>query len=215
MIYALGTSGTNLFAGTLHGTLRSTDNGTTWTTLNTGAPSSSFAFEVSGTSLFAGTLAGVYRSTDNGDTWTAVNSGLPSNAVIRCFALSETNLFVGILGAGVYRSTDNGNTWTAVNSGLPPKDEFVEAFAVSGANLFAGTDFSGVFRSPDNGATWSAVNVGLPTQPNVHVLAVNGTSLFAGVGGAVAAFFAPMTTAPLGPRPTLACHRTRRSLSLQ
>jgi hypothetical protein len=50
-------SGTNLFAGTSKGIFRSTNNGTSWTPINTGLPSNTFveSLAVAGQNLYAGT----------------------------------------------------------------------------------------------------------------------------------------------------------------
>ena len=69
-VNALIAKGTILFAGTAAGDVyRSTDNGASWTAVNTGLTNLSVhALGVSGTSLFAGTGGGgAFRSTDNAE----------------------------------------------------------------------------------------------------------------------------------------------------
>lgn len=56
---------------------------------------------------------------------------------IRCFAVSDINLFAGanVLGEGVFLSTNNGTSWTAVDSGLinlETEIPAVNALAISG-----------------------------------------------------------------------------------
>jgi hypothetical protein len=148
-VRALAVSGTNLFAGTDYvGVFLSTDNGTSWTEVNTGLTNTYVrAFAVSGTNLFAGTDGGgVFLSTNNGTSWTAVNTGL-TNTTVWSLAVSGTNLFAGTYG-GVFLSANNGTSWTAVNIGLKNTD--VRALAVSATNLFAGTYSGGVWRRPLN-----------------------------------------------------------------
>ena len=155
-IRAFAVSGTNLFAGTAGGGIfLSTNNGTSWTQVNTGLTNTSVrAIAVSGTSLFAGTRGGgVFLSTDNGTSWTQVNTGLTS-ADVRFLAISGTNLFAGTRGGffagtpdgGVFLSTNNGTSWTQVNTGLTNTN--VQSLAISGTNLFAGTRGDGVWRRP-------------------------------------------------------------------
>jgi len=83
---AINSSG-HIFAGTAgginalrvlgDGVFRSTDNGDSWTQVNTGLTNESvgcLAINSSG-HIFAGTYGGgIFRSTDNGGTWTAVNN---------------------------------------------------------------------------------------------------------------------------------------------
>ncbi len=196
-IRCFAVSGTNLFAGTSGGVILSTNNGTSWTAVNTGLTRADVrALAVSGTNVFAGTGNqsygpvsdghGVFRSTDNGTSWTAVNEGLPKDTYdttrylsIQCFASSGTSLFAGTWD-GVFLSTDNGTSWTAVNTGLTNTQVF--SLAVSGTKLFAGTQ-DGVFLSTNNGTSWIRLFIsGLP-HSSFWSLAISGTNLFAGTDG--------------------------------
>jgi len=99
-------SGSNLFAGTWGGgVFLSTNNGTSWTAVNTGLTDRDvFALAVSGSNLFAGTWGdGVFLSTHNGTSWTAVNTGL-TNRDVSALAVSGSNLFAGTdYGGAVWR----------------------------------------------------------------------------------------------------------------
>lgn len=204
-VNCLTVCGTNLFAGTYGGggIFLSTNNGTSWTPVNTGLSSASlpyalgntsvYSFAVSGTSVFAGTNGGdgVHCSTNNGANWIGTNTGL-SNTVVMALAVSPngaggTNLFAGTYLGGVFLSTDNGNSWKAVNNGLT--NTVVASLAVNdngtgGSDLFAGTLGGGVFLSTDYGSHWSAVNVGV-TSNNVNCLAASGTKIYAGTDSGV------------------------------
>jgi hypothetical protein len=179
-IQAFAASGTNLFAGTNCGLFLTTNNGTSWTAVNTGLTGACvFSLAVSGTNLFAGNAgSGVFLSTNNGTSWTAVNTGL-TNKSVGPLAISGTNLFAGTFGGGVFLSNNSGISWTAVNTGLT--NTYVFALAVSGTNVFAVT-YGGVFLSTNSGTSWTAVNTGL-TGTGVLALAVSGTDVFAGTGG--------------------------------
>jgi phosphodiesterase/alkaline phosphatase D-like protein len=194
--------GMNLFAGTCTGgVFVSTNNGTSWTALNSGLPTgssnqslvTSFAFiptETGDTNIFAGTWEGVYLSTNNGSSWTSVSSGL-TNSHVQSFALlpngsGGTNIFAGTWG-GLFLSTNNGSSWKAVNTVLT--NTFVSSLLVNGTNLFAGTDTNGVFLSTDSGTNWTAVGSGLPMSLENSTLVssliacpngIGGTNLFAG-----------------------------------
>lgn len=178
-VSSFAVSGTNLFAGTNWGVFLSTNNGTSWTAVNTGLPYTYNvyvfnALAVSGTNIFAGTYQrGVFLSTNNGTNW--LNVGL-ENTYVLALAVSGTNLFSGTFGDGVFLSTNNGTNWTAASNGLT--DTRVFALAISGTNLFAGTS-SGVYLSTDNGTSWTAASTGL-TNTYVNALQVSGTNLFAG-----------------------------------
>jgi len=175
-IRCLATSGTNLLAGTWGGVFLSTNNGASWTQLNTGLLDTNVtALAVSGTNLFAGSsthysggVGGVFLSTNNGTSWTQASTGL-TNTDAHALAVSGTNLFVGT-GGGVFLSTNNGTSWTEVNAGL--LDTNVTALAISGANLFAGTYGHGVWRRPLSEMITS-VDPGVRMVPDEFALSQN------------------------------------------
>lgn len=124
---------------------RSTDNGLTWTTVDSGLSSLavySLAVRSDG-DILAGAADGIYRSTDNGEYW----SKLDTMSDVRSIVInSKGNIFAGTDGGGAYRSTDGGGTWIAVNSGLVNANVYSLAFDSIGI-IYAGTYGGGVFRS--------------------------------------------------------------------
>lgn len=203
-----GTGGTNLpagqaslFAGTEGGLFLSTDNGTSWTAVDSGLTNLDVRALITspngagGTNLFAASdepgyygyiSSGVYISTNGGESWTStgMDSILTVSFAVTPDGTGGTNLFAGTA-HGVYLSTNDGISWSLASEGLPksPNDslvfESVSYFAVSGRNLFANTVYDGVFLSTNNGTSWTAVNTGL-TSTYVFSLAVSGTNVFAG-----------------------------------
>lgn len=166
---------------TARGVFRSTNNGTAWTSVNSGLTYTDVSsFAVSGSNLFAGTFSGgVFRSTDNGTSWVPASTGI-TDLNIRSLAVSGATLFAGTQTNGVFRSNDNGASWMAVNNGLA--GGAVLSMGVSGSNIFAGPYGSGLYLSTDNGASWTQVNSGL-TNVYVHALAVIGSNVFATTAG--------------------------------
>jgi len=182
-VRTINVSGTNLFVGTSgNGIYRSTNDGTSWTPVNTGLTNLNvLAFTVAGTNLFAGTEgSGVFRSTNNGTNWSATSA--LTDPYVYALANSGTNLFAGADGGGVYLSTNNGTSWTQVNSGLT--NARIRALTISGTNLFAGTFGSGVFLSTNNGTNWTPASSGL-TNTYVNAITVSGTNLFASTEGGI------------------------------
>ena len=102
-------SDSTIFAGTYDGVYRSTDNGTSWTEVNSGLPDTPFvlSFAVSGSTVFTGIAGngggGVFRITNNGTSWTEVNSGLPDTTYVQSLAVSDGMIFAGISRSGVWR----------------------------------------------------------------------------------------------------------------
>ena len=76
--WQLLSSGKNLFVGNSSGVFRSTDDGGSWMTMNTGLTDRHITtLTISGGDLYAGTQeAWVFRSTNYGASWNAAESGL-------------------------------------------------------------------------------------------------------------------------------------------
>jgi hypothetical protein len=149
-VRALAIQGTNIFAGTQgEGVFLSTNNGSSWDTVNTGLPSHQiYALAVRGTNIYAGTYGfGVFLSTNNGASWTALDTGVTGPKVISCLTVSGSNIFAGTVEGGVFASKDSGNTWASVNLGFPMLPYNVWSIATDGTNVYAGTDGMGVWSS--------------------------------------------------------------------
>ena len=105
MSSALAVSGTNLFAGTDGGVFLSTNNGTSWTAVNTGLTNTVclVLLPSRGTNLFAGTDGGgVFLSTNNGTSWTAVNTGLTNTYVMCSCRLAARISLPGLMAAASF-----------------------------------------------------------------------------------------------------------------
>ncbi len=181
-------NGTTVLAGTSStGVWSTTDNGTTWTQINTGLTFLDVkALAANGTTLYAGTNGGgIFRSTDSGATWTAFNTGL-TNPLVYALVANGTDVYAGTYGSGIFRL--NGTTWTAVNTGISSSAR-VYSLMINGSDLWAGGELiinnsHHIFRSSDKGATWTATG-GTDTSKSaspsefVYSFAVNGTTLLA------------------------------------
>ena len=161
------------------GIFRSSNNGSSWTQINSGLDSYNIeALAVLNSEIFAGASDGIiYSSKNNGLKWDKVDT-LPAS--ICTLSTIGGNIFAGTYGRGVYLSTDNGVSWNSINNGL--KNSKINAVAVKDSVIFAGTMAAGIFRSTDNGNNWSQVNEGL-TSLDVVGLTVSDSNLFAGVTG--------------------------------
>jgi photosystem II stability/assembly factor-like uncharacterized protein len=148
------------------GVHRSTDDGLTWTPVNTGLDHRSpvaMTATPSGTTI-VGTYQAAYRSTNNGDSWT---SCFPDAAVISLAADTEGRLFAGTsapgtywIGTGLWVSLDQGLSWQQVGESFGDIP-LVSLVTNSLGHIYAATDSAGVFMSSDHGTTWLEVNSGL------------------------------------------------------
>ena len=172
--------GTNLFAATNAGVLRSTDDGVNWNGENTGLTTlTARNFTTSGTDIFVVTLSGgIYRSA-NGPSW---NWSLLQSGSFHCLLTAGSTILAGSIGGGIYISNNNGNTWAQSNTGLGNLN--VWALYGTGSAIYAGTT-GGVFKSTDNGVTWAAANSGISSL-DIRGFISAGSTLFAGsIGGGI------------------------------
>jgi hypothetical protein len=174
MVSAFAVIGTNVFAGTVGGTYRSTDSGVSWTRVDSIPGADCFA--VSRTYLFAAGGARVFGSTDYGTRWTEVDSGLTDG--VRSLVVSRTNLFAGTAGSGVFLSTNNGTSWAQVNSGLTHRN--IWSLAAYDTNIFAVTD-SGGFVSTNCGTSWTPMESDL-IRMVILCLGGDGTNIIKAIG---------------------------------
>jgi hypothetical protein len=180
---AIDSSG-RIYAGSINnGMYRSTDDGITWSQINSGLTTRrvhSIAVHPSG-SIFIGTdSGGVYRSTNNGDNWSPI--GLVGKVVFSIAIKSSGEIFAGysypnLINGGVYRSTNNGVTWDVV--GTSSLISVVNVLTVNSSGfIFAGTNGSGVYRSTDNGTNW--VHLDLGGRSITSIATGSGRMVFAG-----------------------------------
>ncbi|MEI6574858.1 MAG: T9SS type A sorting domain-containing protein [Bacteroidota bacterium] len=164
-----------IFAGIDGAILKSSDNGFSWTKVD-----STFIVRdilVHGSDIFVVSMGALYVSHDHGIAWNLINTGIPIFMDYITICDKYNNIYVGTLGQGVIVSSDNGNTWSISNSGLTNLN--VLSITANESYLFAGTQGGGVFLSTDNGFSWTSVNTGLSTL-NVGYMWSFESDVFAG-----------------------------------
>lgn len=120
----------------------------------------------------------------NGQTqWMQTNG--PCGGAIKCYASTDTNIYVGTWGSGVFRSINKGISWIPANYGIHNK--YVNSMATSDSNIFIGTYVNGFFRSTNYGENWTKINPdwypGHDFTWVINFLVINDTDLFAGING--------------------------------
>jgi photosystem II stability/assembly factor-like uncharacterized protein len=202
--------GSSLLCATEYdGVYRSTDEGESWTVLNTGLPisissrtsvylvhSDNYAYFLTGDSALTRAL---YRLHTNGSSWQKLV--IPAEDDEKPFRLVPTGgdtilaMMDGDLSfdghtMSVYLSPDGGTTWQNVSASLPTFLYNANAAASKyGVGLFtesfdtATFDFvpSGVFYSSDRGLTWSTAGSGLPDSSSITDMGSSDDVLLAGV----------------------------------
>ncbi|HZV69493.1 MAG TPA: hypothetical protein VFG10_08115 [Saprospiraceae bacterium] len=165
---------------------RSTDQGTTWTSVGASgiwgmaiSPTVPSRMYATGGSSFwpVGSSPGVWTSADTGKIWTGIsgNPGFPGTInIITDIAVdpvSAGTVYVtrgGFLaGAKIYRSTDFGANWTNYSANLP--NVVANCIVATQDAVFVGTDISVYYRLK-SGSTWINIGENMPHSPVTELL---------------------------------------------
>ena len=167
--------GTNIFAGfngyssNYGGIIRSTDNGNTWFTVDSGLVENDndtlnvLHLAVIGNTIIAGTDSeGIFISSDNGNSWKQSNKGMAdsANQILTITAMDTNNskIYASAYWAGVFVSSDTGKSWKEIDNGFrlnyfgKPADR-INAFGFIGGNIYAFSYF-GMYFSTNDGSNW-------------------------------------------------------------
>lgn len=184
--------GNMIFAGTNNGVYLSTDDGTSWTTVNNGLSYSNYdsvyghapqvwRLIAVGAELFAGTIGeGIFRSSDYGMNWSQVDNGL-NNLGVYGLAAIGTSVFAGSFSdystGGVFISTNSGSSWQPVNTGLT--NHMINFLYANGSDLYAGSN-TRIFESTNEGTGWTVLD-----SLSVVCLVGYGPNLLAGTSNGI------------------------------
>lgn len=172
-VWALGVSGTSLFANVNGHGYRSWNAATQWIPLS--RLDGVITFYKSADGMFAGMPHGILRSTDDGDSWEDVSNGLPDTAVF-CFTKLDTLLFAGTA-QGVYRSGDGGAHWAPYNAGMNARK--VSAMAAVGRDVVA-VMADGQYLTRSRGSYWTLLPGGGLNGREIIRLVARADTLIAG-----------------------------------
>ena len=176
----------DMFAGTLSGLYRLTDDGSKWKLINT---RNALSFNIqskglgwgamgeSGDTIYLATSTELLASTDRGDIWKSLGThpeGLPIGLVI-----TDQAFYLG-LSNGIFRSNDGGISWLRWAAlGNEGTDIEIRAIAAIKDTLFASTD-KGLYRLNDD--VWEQISIGQGKEQekdtDIHALAVEGDHLY-------------------------------------
>ena len=123
-----GSSSTrNIYVATTNGLFKSTNNGATFSSANTGL-SGTEIYDMSGgsdgtlttiyMSIVGGSSYSLYRSTNNAANWTRLTSGLPSNWPFDVKTSNDSPQTIYYTdGTNIYKSINSGTSWSTVMNG--------------------------------------------------------------------------------------------------
>jgi photosystem II stability/assembly factor-like uncharacterized protein len=163
------------YAGTTDGIFKTTDGGTSWSSMVSGLSpctvnSGSSQCDVpvlaidpaKPSTVYAGFSSGVFKSVDGAASWTK-QSFSPDDWVV-ALAIDSSDpdtVYAGTAGSGVYRSADGGEHWSLVM----PQQTGVNAIAIDPGRpgtVYVAT-MTAVSRSFDSGESWEDMSAGLPS----------------------------------------------------
>lgn len=153
---------------------KSTDNGTTWTALNTpnvpvpgGSSNYSKRVVVLGTGEYLMNIQSrfdCYRSTDKGVTWN--NIGNVGDVFIWAYTSGTTSYVVGSSDAGILKTTDGGLTFSTFSEGIPHPNANNITFLNNNKDLLIGA--TRPYHSSDYGQTMNLASL----EPGAQYLQV-------------------------------------------
>lgn len=185
------------------GLWKSTNEGGSWTLLNTDLLSSIGVTDVAidhtnSDILYIGTgdgdagdtyALGVLKSIDGGNTWNPTGLSWTVQSFVRIGRLAmhpvDSQTLLAATNNGMYRTTDGGVNWTSV---LNTGSDFKEVLYKPGdpTIVYCTSRSDNFFRSTDGGATWTQITSGLPTsgatRMSIAVTPANAAYVYALVG---------------------------------
>jgi len=176
-VYSTAANSTTLFAGTVAGPCRSTDNGATWASDTSGIGALLvLSLAVSDSIAVAGTQGfSLYISTNNGASWVQKSNGLTSPTVYS-LAIAGGMLFAGTSSGGFFQSSDRGNNWLPCGPGVT--NPVGRALFYDGTRLYGGT-YAGVFVSTNMGSSWQIDTLGMGAA-SVRTIFGDGANIYVG-----------------------------------
>lgn len=154
---------------------KSTDQGSTWTTISGTLNSSDLTFMAiapsNASTLYAGRTNALYRTTDGGTNWSTMT--VPTGSGYNDIVVSPTNpntLWIVRTGynsgSKVYKSVNGGSTWTNISGNLPNLSANCIIYQDgTDDGLYVGMDV-GVYYIDNSMSQWELYSTGLP---NVEV----------------------------------------------
>ena len=136
-IFALVKIDSTISAASDNGVVLSTDNGTSWFSINNALTNKEVrALVTQGSNIFAGTSSdGVFLSSDNGMTWSSINNGL-SDLKIVSLITKGSYIIAGTKNEGIFLSSNSGQNWISINSGLT--NHKIETLYINDSSILAG-----------------------------------------------------------------------------
>jgi photosystem II stability/assembly factor-like uncharacterized protein len=176
------------------GLYRTSNNGQTWTTINSGLDNLNVrSLALVPGAIYAGTDGGgIFKTVNQGLDWQAVNQGLPKGDAKSIYKQPTQQRFVTW---GPYEDLMLEDALVIGRSASQPKFSAsvpVIALAASISNpavVYAGTTGGGAYRTANAGANWQSAGLGGKTVLSLVVDRTNANLIYAGTDGAGGSFW--------------------------
>jgi len=173
-------NGDTIYAGSYDGVYRSTDNGQSWTAINSGLPTSGLyninCLEFYDNNVFVGTNNGLYILYSDSLSWHQLGTNL-TNKIVTSIKFVGQNIIVSTLYNGIFISTDGGINWIESNSGL--SSLVVYELVNDNSNLFIRMDGK-IFCSTDTAKTWILIDSHSIANGFFSAIAVQDSNIYIG-----------------------------------
>ena len=185
-----------IFAGTPHLPWRTSNEGSTWTSIHTGMIDDSDVFSLAPAlsqpgRLFASACTGIYRSEDRGEHWLKLRGS--TEASYRTYVIFpdpspysslSSRVYAGTT-SGLQRSLDGGVTWQRIYAGAVKS---VVSSRLHPLQLYAATMDAGLIRSDDGGDSFRPINEGFEGHPVNGLFTASNALFVVGHNGAAAQY---------------------------
>lgn len=187
-VLSLCAKDSELFAGTIDGVYKSSDNGIHWQEVNPILPPRAtepivWSLTANGQYMIAAFYeSNLYISSDDGASWTAAGIQASLGTTPQIAAASGNYMIGGNGTSATYRSNDNGASWTQLGSPYAVRSVAMQdSIALACGSYAWATGPGGIFRSNDYGLTWKFVSACQPNEVRGNPLALLGARAFAGI----------------------------------
>ncbi len=138
--------------------VRTTNGGTTWTTVQTYAQGITAIWGTNSQTVYAVAVDGtIFKTTNGGTTWTPSTFAVGQYLYGMSFLNENTGFAAGSEGQ-IYRTTNSGLIWTQLNS--PQVDwAYFQIKVVSATEIYAVGDPAFLYKTTDLGNTWQTINI--------------------------------------------------------
>ena len=177
-----------IFAATVQGVFKSTDDGETWTKKEKGMKrwyAKKLVMDCRDRHrLYAVMEDGLYRSVDGGEHWVAMKTGVKGILTLFQVPAEPRILLAGTEDGGVCRSLDGGESWERTG-GLDSRSIYALAASRDGKEYYAGGYCTGLWRSRDKGSHWEQITPQPETESvyTIFVYPSDGNHLLVGTSG--------------------------------